>query len=95
MRKRLDRIRFRGQKREDFVDSAESPNTSDTECSEDIVNKSQASLRYSEELRDVDGEPQSDAQVPNTWNTRGVKAPTRSAHSGRQPTPLCTEIWPG
>lgn len=64
MRKRLDRIRFRGQKREDFVDLAESPNTSDTECSEDIVNKSQPSLRYSEELRDVDGgEPQSDAQV--------------------------------
>eukprot|EP00066_Takifugu_rubripes_P016453 XP_011605719.1 PREDICTED: GRAM domain-containing protein 4-like [Takifugu rubripes] len=64
MRKRLDRIRFRGQKREDFVDLAESPNTSDTECSEDIVNKSQSSLRYSEELRDVDGgEPQSDAQA--------------------------------
>uniref|UniRef100_A0A674P6U2 GRAM domain containing 4 n=1 Tax=Takifugu rubripes TaxID=31033 RepID=A0A674P6U2_TAKRU len=53
MRKRLDRIRFRGQKREDFVDLAESPNTSDTECSEDIVNKSQSSLRYSEELRDA------------------------------------------
>lgn len=45
------------------MDSAESPNTSDTECPEDIVNKSQSSLPYSEELRDVDGEPQSDAQV--------------------------------
>lgn len=64
MRKRLDRIRFRGQKRDDFVDLAESPNTSDTECSEDIVNKSQSSLRDSEELRDADGgEPQSDPQV--------------------------------
>lgn len=64
MRKRLDKIRFRGQKREDFVDLAESPNTSDTECSEEVVNKSQSSLRDSEELRDVDGgELQSDAQV--------------------------------
>lgn len=64
MRKRLDKIRFRGQKREDFVDLAESPNTSDTEGSEEVVNKSQSSLRDSEELRDVDGgELQSDAQV--------------------------------
>lgn len=64
MRKRLDKIRFRGQKREDFVDLAESPNTSDTECSEEVVNKSQFSLRDSEEQRDVDGgELQSDGQV--------------------------------
>lgn len=91
MRKRLDKIRFRGQKREDFVDLAESPNTSDTECSEDIVNKSQSSLRYSEELRDVDGEPQSDAQVGRDWNARGVKAQDQLIQ-GRQPTPLWTEI---
>lgn len=59
MRKRLDRIRFRGQKRDDFADLAESPNTSDTECSEEIVIKCQ-----SEELRDGDGgEQQSDSQV--------------------------------
>lgn len=64
MRKRLDRIRFRGQKRDDFADLAESPNTSDTECSEEIVIKCQSSLRDSEELRDVDGgEQQSDSQV--------------------------------
>lgn len=64
MRKRLDRIRFRGQKRDDFVDLAESPNTSDTECSEEIVTKSPSSLQDSEELRDVDGgEQQSDSQV--------------------------------
>lgn len=69
MRKRLDRIRFRGQKRDDFVDAAESPNTSDTECTEDIGIKPQSSLRDSEELRDADGgEQQSDAQVcRRTW----------------------------
>lgn len=55
MRKHLDRIRFRGQKRDDFADLAESPNTSDTECAEEIVIKSQSSLRDSEELRDADG----------------------------------------
>lgn len=67
MRKHLDRIRFRGQKRDDFVDLAESPNTSDTECSEEIVIKSQSSLRDSEELRDGDGgEQQSDSQVRRT-----------------------------
>ncbi|CAF98378.1 unnamed protein product, partial [Tetraodon nigroviridis] len=62
MRRRLDRIRFRGQKRDDFVDLAESPNTSDTECTEEIVIKSQPSLRYLEDLRDVDGAEQSDSQ---------------------------------
>lgn len=81
MRKRLDRIRFRGQKREDFVDLADSPNTSDTECSEDIVNKSQSSLRYSEELRDVDGEAQSEAQVRKDLKHPWCQS-TRSAHSG-------------
>lgn len=64
MRKRLDRIRFRGQKRDDFLDLAESPNTSDTECTEEIAIKSQASPRDAEELRDMDGgEQQSDSQV--------------------------------
>lgn len=76
MRKRLDRIRFRGQKRDDFVDLAESPNTSDTECSEEIVIKCQSSLRDSEELRDVDGgEQQSDSQVTReAWRVWDVKA---------------------
>uniref|UniRef100_A0A8C8J6L5 GRAM domain-containing protein n=1 Tax=Oncorhynchus tshawytscha TaxID=74940 RepID=A0A8C8J6L5_ONCTS len=32
MLKRLDKIRFRGQKRDDFLDLAESPNGSDNEC---------------------------------------------------------------
>lgn len=85
MRKRLDRIRFRGQKRDDFVDLAESPNTSDTECTEDIVIKSQSFLRDPEELRDVDGgEQQSDSQVrmkPEGSVTEKQKE-KRSAHSG-------------
>ncbi|CAG5958624.1 unnamed protein product [Menidia menidia] len=37
MLKRLDRIRFRGQRRDEFPDSAESPNTSDTEGSEELI----------------------------------------------------------
>lgn len=63
MRRHLDRIRFRGQKRDEFVDLAESPNTSDTECTDEVVIKPRASVRESEEQREVDGEPQSDAPV--------------------------------
>uniref|UniRef100_A0AAX7VK97 GRAM domain-containing protein n=1 Tax=Astatotilapia calliptera TaxID=8154 RepID=A0AAX7VK97_ASTCA len=48
MLKRLDRIRFRGR-RDEFLDLAESPNTSDTECSEEIVIKPRASVRETEE----------------------------------------------
>uniref|UniRef100_A0A3Q3VKW9 GRAM domain-containing protein n=1 Tax=Mola mola TaxID=94237 RepID=A0A3Q3VKW9_MOLML len=61
MRKHLDRIRFRGQKRDDFVDLAESPNTSDTECTEEVVFKTRVSIRESEEPRETDGEQQNDA----------------------------------
>lgn len=63
MRKHLDRIRFRGLKRDEFLDLAESPNTSDTECTEEVVIKPSTSMRESEELREADGEQQSDAQV--------------------------------
>lgn len=63
MRKHLDRIRFRGQKRDEFLDLAESPNTSDTECAEEILIKPRSSVRDLEELRETDGEQQSDAQV--------------------------------
>lgn len=53
MLRRLDRIRFRGHKREDFLDLAESPNASDTECGDEIPLKtSRPSPRDSEELRD-------------------------------------------
>ncbi|KAM3609504.1 uncharacterized protein V6R79_015944 [Siganus canaliculatus] len=52
MRKHLDRIRFRGHKRDEFLDSADSPNTSDTECAEEAVIKPRVSIRESEELRE-------------------------------------------
>lgn len=63
MRKHLDRIRFRGQRRDEFLDLAESPNTSDTEGAEEVVIKHRASARESEELREAEGEQQSDAQA--------------------------------
>ncbi|XP_070763563.1 GRAM domain-containing protein 4-like [Enoplosus armatus] len=63
MRKHLDRIRFRGQRRDEFLDLAESPNTSDTECTEEFVIKPRVSVRESEELREAEGEQQSDAQA--------------------------------
>ncbi|KAI3370582.1 hypothetical protein L3Q82_007153 [Scortum barcoo] len=63
MRKHLDRIRFRGQRRDEFLDLAESPTTSDTEGTEEVVIKHRASARESEELREVEGEQQSDAQA--------------------------------
>ncbi|XP_044048798.1 GRAM domain-containing protein 4-like [Siniperca chuatsi] len=63
MRKHLDRIRFRGQRRDEFLDLAESPNTSDTECTEEFVIKPRVSVRELEELREAEGEQQSDAQA--------------------------------
>uniref|UniRef100_A0A8C4ETG3 GRAM domain containing 4 n=1 Tax=Dicentrarchus labrax TaxID=13489 RepID=A0A8C4ETG3_DICLA len=53
MRKHLDRIRFRGQRRDEFLDLAESPNTSDTECTEEIVIKPRTSVKETEELREA------------------------------------------
>lgn len=54
MLKRLDKIRFRGQKRDDFLDLAESPNGSDNECSDDILLRTRPSLKTqdTEELGD-------------------------------------------
>ncbi|XP_039988361.1 GRAM domain-containing protein 4-like isoform X2 [Xiphias gladius] len=63
MLKRLDRIRFRGQRRDEFLDLAESPNTSDTECAEEVVTKPRVSVREQEEPREVEGEQQSEAQA--------------------------------
>ncbi|KAE8296647.1 GRAM domain-containing protein 4 Death-inducing protein [Larimichthys crocea] len=63
MRKHLDRIRFRGQRRDEFLDLVESPNTSDTECTEEFAIKPRASTRESEESKEADGEQQSDAQA--------------------------------
>lgn len=62
MLKRLDRIRFRGQRRDDLLEPADSPNGSDTEGSEDVL-KTRISVRETEELRDVEVEPQSEIQV--------------------------------
>ncbi|KAJ4938244.1 hypothetical protein JOQ06_002869 [Pogonophryne albipinna] len=61
MRKHLERIRFRGQRRDGFPDLAYSPNTSDTESNEEVVSRPRDSTRDSEELREAEGE-QSDAQ---------------------------------
>ncbi|KAM9672276.1 GRAM domain-containing protein 4 [Trichechus inunguis] len=57
MLRRLDKIRFRGHKRDDFLDPAESPNASDTECGDEIPLKvpRTAPPRDSEELRDPAG----------------------------------------
>uniref|UniRef100_A0AAR2JV01 GRAM domain-containing protein n=1 Tax=Pygocentrus nattereri TaxID=42514 RepID=A0AAR2JV01_PYGNA len=55
MLKRLDKIRFRGQKRDEFLDLAESPNASDSECNDDLLMKPRVSLKDAEELRDPAG----------------------------------------
>lgn len=53
MLKKLDKIRFRGHKRDEFLDLAESPNASDTECGDEIpVKIPRTSARDNEELRD-------------------------------------------
>uniref|UniRef100_A0AAZ3SQS3 GRAM domain-containing protein n=1 Tax=Oncorhynchus tshawytscha TaxID=74940 RepID=A0AAZ3SQS3_ONCTS len=57
MLKRLDKIRFRGQRPDVFLDLGESPNTSDTECSEEILMKPKPLLKIkdTEELQDPAG----------------------------------------
>ncbi|XP_041059114.1 GRAM domain-containing protein 4 isoform X1 [Carcharodon carcharias] len=56
MLKRLDKIRFRGQKRDEILDLVESPNASDNECGDEIPGKSaRCSIRDSEELKDPAG----------------------------------------
>ncbi|XP_034392001.1 GRAM domain-containing protein 4-like [Cyclopterus lumpus] len=70
MRKHLDRIRFRGQRRDEFLDLADSPNTSDTECTEEAAIKPPLAAREVEEqLREAEAEQQSDAQAgPGTFS---------------------------
>uniref|UniRef100_A0A673BD82 GRAM domain-containing protein 4-like n=1 Tax=Sphaeramia orbicularis TaxID=375764 RepID=A0A673BD82_9TELE len=58
MLRRLDRIRFRGQKR-DELDLVDSPNTSDTECNEEVLLRPRNSVREGEELREGEGEAES------------------------------------
>ncbi|XP_029607444.1 GRAM domain-containing protein 4 isoform X2 [Salmo trutta] len=57
MLKRLDKIRFRGQRPDVFLDLGESPSTSDTECSEEILMKPKPLLKIkdTEELQDSAG----------------------------------------
>ncbi|NXG17648.1 GRAM4 protein, partial [Grallaria varia] len=56
MLKKLDKIRFRGHKRDELLDLAESPNASDTECGDEIpVKIPRTSARDSDELRDPAG----------------------------------------
>ncbi|XP_032895642.1 GRAM domain-containing protein 4 isoform X2 [Amblyraja radiata] len=53
MLKRLDKIRFRGQKRDEILDLVESPNASDNECGDEIPTKpARCPLKDSEELKD-------------------------------------------
>ncbi|XP_076127899.1 GRAM domain-containing protein 4-like isoform X2 [Alosa pseudoharengus] len=59
MLKRLDKIRFRGQKRDEFLDLAESPNASDSECNDDIpppMMRPRHSIKETEEPRDPAGQ---------------------------------------
>ncbi|KPP70105.1 GRAM domain-containing protein 4-like, partial [Scleropages formosus] len=55
MLKRLDKIRFRGQKRDEILDLAESPNASDNECGDEVPVKPRSSLKDTEDLRDLAG----------------------------------------
>ncbi|XP_039513803.1 GRAM domain-containing protein 4 isoform X3 [Pimephales promelas] len=55
MLKRLDKIRFRGPKRDEFLDLAESPNASDSECNDDVPIKQRSSIKDTEEQRDPAG----------------------------------------
>ncbi|XP_043093506.1 GRAM domain-containing protein 4 isoform X3 [Puntigrus tetrazona] len=55
MLKRLDKIRFRGPKRDDFLDLPESPTGSDTECSDDMLLRPRPSIRDNDEQRDPAG----------------------------------------
>ncbi|XP_020557231.1 GRAM domain-containing protein 4 isoform X2 [Oryzias latipes] len=60
MRKRLDKIRFRGQRRDEFLDVADSPCNSDVESSEDLVLKPQILSREPDE---AEGEQQAEIQA--------------------------------
>lgn len=64
MLRRLDRIRFRGSRREEFSDLNESPNTSDNETAEDVHLKALGAVRETDERDgDAEGDLFSDAQA--------------------------------
>uniref|UniRef100_A0A3B3U730 GRAM domain containing 4 n=1 Tax=Poecilia latipinna TaxID=48699 RepID=A0A3B3U730_9TELE len=68
MLRRLDKIRFRSQRRDEFLDPTESPNTSDTECSDDVVMKTRFLPKEQEELREPELEQQTEAQPKTDLN---------------------------
>ncbi|KAM8892051.1 GRAM domain-containing protein 4-like isoform 2-T3 [Spinachia spinachia] len=78
MRKHLDRIRFRGQRRDEFLDLADSPNTSDTECTEEAVIKPRLAAREAEDLREAESEQQSDAPAGPAPFTAGLQDDSRT-----------------
>lgn len=100
MLRRLDKIRFRGHKRDDFLDLAESPNASDTECGDEVPLKiPRTSPRDSEELRDPVSTP------PGLLGPGGPPPPLGLGlrHQGPHLTPgsvdtgwagLCGSCWP-
>ncbi|KAK2842731.1 hypothetical protein Q5P01_012931 [Channa striata] len=78
MRKRLDKIRFRGQRRDEFLDQVESPNTSDTECSEEVAVKPRVPVKEPEEPRDVEVEQWCDAQAHPALFSAGLQDDPRT-----------------
>lgn len=89
MLRKLDKIRFRGHKRDDFLDLAESPNASDTECGDEVPLKvPRTSPRDSEELRDPVSTPR---RLPGARGVRpllglgpralGVGSPSSGGHA--------------
>lgn len=93
MLRRLDRIRFRGHRRDDFLDLAESPNASDTECGDEgPLRAPRTSPRDSEELRDPVSAP---CGVPSTWpqapglSACGSSSPGSRAEPGLGQTTSC------
>uniref|UniRef100_A0A8C5HQE4 GRAM domain-containing protein 4-like n=1 Tax=Gouania willdenowi TaxID=441366 RepID=A0A8C5HQE4_GOUWI len=73
MLRRLDKYRFRSSRREEFQDSADSPNTSDNESHEDVTSTFRPYTRETEDFRDVDGEQQNEAQVQEKEELRKLK----------------------
>ncbi|XP_040018855.1 GRAM domain-containing protein 4 [Gasterosteus aculeatus] len=78
MRKHLDRIRFRGQRRDEFLDLADSPNTSDTECTEEVVIKPRLAAREAEELREAESEQQGEAPAGPATFSGGLQDDSRT-----------------
>ncbi|EMP31395.1 GRAM domain-containing protein 4 [Chelonia mydas] len=93
MLKRLDKIRFRGHRRDEFLDLAESPNASDTECGDEIpVKIPRTSLRENDELRDPSRSDKSTAERSpvNSSTPPGQEAQAESTGE-RQPSTYCNE----